>query len=218
MSTPNATQSAVLTAARFLRWLPMITFGFIAAQIFNERPSVPLTAVSLVLRLRRRRGDRTFKDRYLDISFPYFMVCLFAAGIHPNPRTQSFFWGQCALVAWALWSLRSRRFGISIWLAGAGRGHRSGVSRRIWHQPGGTGHAKFQRAVDGAPFWPRRTDPRQSMTSIGQIGRLKLSAKIVIRLEPRNCRAGAGLFARGQLSELQRAEPDLDVRRSAQRF
>ena len=184
ISTPNATQSAVLTGARFMRWLPMITFGFIVAQIFNERPSVPLTAVSLVLRLRRRRGDRTFKDRYLDISFPYFMLCLFAAGIHPDPRTQSFFWGQCALVAWALWSLRSRRFGISIWLLALAVVTGLGIL-------GGFGINQAERAIQNFNAqWMTRlfghgvADPRQSITSIGQIGRLKLSAKIVIRLEP----------------------------------
>ncbi len=182
-ATPNATQSAVLTGARFLRWLPMTTFGFIAAQTFNLRPSVPLTAVSLVLRLRRRRGDPTFQGHYLDISFPYFMVCLFAAGFHPNMQTQSFFWGQCVLVAWALWSLRSRRFGLSIWLAALAAVIGLGFM-------GEFGINQAERAIQNfnaqwmTRFFGRYTDPRQSITSMGQIGKLKLSAKIIIRLEP----------------------------------
>src|ERR1700690_876843 len=49
----NAVNSSLQTATRFLRWLPMTTFALMAAQIFNGRPSVPLTAVSLVLRWRQ---------------------------------------------------------------------------------------------------------------------------------------------------------------------
>ncbi|HEX5400063.1 MAG TPA: hypothetical protein VFY06_13545, partial [Verrucomicrobiae bacterium] len=106
----EAARSGLQNATRFLRWLPLSTFGLVAAQTFNLRPSVPLTAVSLVLRWRRRRGDTTFKEQYLDVSYPYFMVCLFSAGIQPNLQKQSFFLGLGALVAWALWALRSRRF------------------------------------------------------------------------------------------------------------
>ena len=111
----NALNSGVLTATKSLRWLPMTMFPFIAAQVFNERQSVPLTAVSFVLRWRRRKGDRAFTGQYVDISYPYFIVCLFSAGIHANTETQAYFWGECALIVWALWSLRSRRFGVGVW-------------------------------------------------------------------------------------------------------
>ena len=87
----TAFNAAALTSTRFLRWLPLATFPFIAAQIFNARPTVPLTAVSLVLRWRRRKGDRAFAGHYLDISFPYFMVCLFSASIQTNVGSQTYF-------------------------------------------------------------------------------------------------------------------------------
>ncbi|HEY5041724.1 MAG TPA: transglutaminase domain-containing protein [Verrucomicrobiae bacterium] len=179
----NVVNSGVQTATRFLRWLPMTTFAFMAAQAFNERPSVPLTAVSLVLGWRRRRGDQAFAGHYLDVSFPYFMVCLFSAGIHTNLGTQTLFWGECALATWALWSLRSRRFGMAAWLAALAMVIGLGFL-------GEFGINQAQVAIQNfnaqwlARFFGQHTDPLQSMTSMGQIGRLKLSAKIVVWLEP----------------------------------
>jgi hypothetical protein len=73
----NAANSGVVTAIRFMRWLPMTTFPFVAAQMFNVRPSVPLTAISMVLRWRRSKGDPAFAGRYFSISYLYFIVCLF---------------------------------------------------------------------------------------------------------------------------------------------
>ena len=180
----TAANSSVQTAIRFLRWLPMTTFPFMLAQAFNERPTVPLTAVSLVLRWRRRHGDRAFAGRCLDISHAYFFVSLFSAGVHANTGTQTYFWGQAVLLAWALWRVRSRRFGIVPWLLALaavlalGFGEMAGINRA-------SGAIQNFNAQWISRFFNQRTDPLESMTSMGRIGRLKLSAKIIIRLQPR---------------------------------
>jgi hypothetical protein len=177
--------SSVLTAIRFLRWLPMTTFPFMLAQAFNARPSVPLTAISLVLRWRRRQGDRAFAGRYLDISHAYFFVGLFSAGVHTNTGGQIYFWGQFLLLGWALWFARSQRFGLIPWLLALaavlaiGFGEMAGISRA-------SGAIQNFNAQWMARFFQTRTDPLESVTSMGRIGRMKLSAKIVIRLEPRH--------------------------------
>jgi hypothetical protein len=182
--TNNDGGAGALATTRFLRWLPLTTFAFIAAQTFNVRQTVPLTAVSLVLRWRRRKGDRAFTGRYLDISFPFFMACLFSAGIHSNAGGQTFFWGECALLTWALWSLRSRRFGRSAWFAAILLVLALGFL-------GEFSITQAQRAIQNfdsqwlMQFFPQRTDPLQSMTSMGRIGKMKLSAKIIIWLEPK---------------------------------
>jgi hypothetical protein len=184
-SVSNAANSTVLTTTRFLRWLPMTTFPFVAAQMFNARQSVPLTAISPVLRWRRRKGDKAFAGRYVNISFPYFIVCLFSAGIHTNEGTQTYFFGNVVLIAWALWSLRSRRFGIVIWLCALAAAVGLGFL-------GEFGIGQAQQLIENfnaqwmARFLQQRTDATQSMTTIGKIGELKLSSRIVIRLEPQN--------------------------------
>ena len=95
------------------------------------------------------------------------------------------FWGQAALLAWALWPLRSRRFGVIVWTGALAVAIGLGFSSQH-------GIGELQRLLEGynaqwmASFMRHRTDASQSMTAIGQIGRLKLSPQIVIRLDPKN--------------------------------
>lgn len=179
----NAGSSGVPAATRFLRWLPMTLFAFIAAQNFNLRPSVPLTGISLVLRWRRRKGDQAFAGHYLNVSYPYFIICVFASGIHANTGTLTYYWGLCVLIGWALWSIRSPRFGLGTWLAVLALVFVMGFAEMV-------GINQMQRALQNfnaqwmARFFGQRTDPLQSTTRMGRIGQLKLSAKIVIWLEP----------------------------------
>ena len=108
------TRNVGLSATTFLRWLPMTLFLLVAAQMYSERGSVPLAAISLIIRLRRKGG--AVAERNANVSYPYFIVCLFSAGIHTNEGEHSYFWGQVVLLAWALGALRSRRFGMVTWL------------------------------------------------------------------------------------------------------
>ena len=123
---PGAAQNASVTGVRasnaFFRWLPMTLFLFMLAQSFSAREKIPWTAISFYSLRRAQRERKSARippsGVGLNISYPYFMVCLFSAGIHPNTLGTSFFWGQCALTVWALWPFRSRRCGIAVW-AGA---------------------------------------------------------------------------------------------------
>src|ERR1017187_4049936 len=165
----------------------MIFFLFMAAQAFSSREGVPPETISVILRLRwqraRRLGQTLPAARNVDISYPYFMLCLFAASFHPR-EDQSFYWGLCALVTWALWPYRSRRFGLAVWAGALGVAILLGYNgqRGVW---------RMYRLLEfyNAQWFVRQAgggaDPRQSKTALGRIGRLKGSSKIVIRLEPR---------------------------------
>src|ERR1019366_4205147 len=131
----------------------------------------------------RRLGRPLPAARSVDVSYPYLMLCLLAASFHTSDD-ETFFWGLCALLPWALWSHRSRRYGVLIW-AGAlatvmvlGYKGQHGVGR-LYRLFDNYNAQWFSRAAAGG------TDPMQSRTMLGQIGRLKSSNKIVIRLEPR---------------------------------
>jgi transglutaminase-like putative cysteine protease len=182
-SVRNASVASVLTATTMLRWLPLTCFPLIAAQVYNVRPSVPLTAISLVLRWRRRRGEHAFEGRYLNVSYPYFMVTVFAAGIHANHEEHTYFWGQSVLILWALWALRSRRFGLRDWALALAAVVALGFLGQL-------GISQAERMAQNltarwmARFLQSKTDAAQSMTSMGQLGEMKLSPRIVIRLEP----------------------------------
>ena len=180
-----AARSAGIAATSFLRWMPGTLFLFVAAQKFSERETVPLSAISDIFRWQRRRQAGALAERNVDVTYPYFMVCLFSAGIHTNEGSRSYFWGECILLAWALWSLRSRRFGVAIWLCAFGLAVALGYS-------GARGIGLMARAAENfnaqwmQRFFRQRFDPTQSITAIGEIGRLKLSPRIVIRLKTRN--------------------------------
>ena len=181
-SAVAAARNAGVSATTFLRWLPMTMFLFVAAQKFSERGAVPLSAISVLIRRRRKGSAET--ERNLDVSYPYFIVSLFSAGIHTNAGTHTYFWGQAVLIAWALWPLRSRRFGIIAWLGALAAVIGLGFF-------GQHGIGELQRALEGynaqwmMNLMRQRTDASQSVTAIGQIGKLKLSSRIVIRLEPK---------------------------------
>lgn len=189
---PSAAIGVGATSARafasWTRWMPMVFFLFAAAQSYSPREGIPLEVISLILRRRwrkaRQEGRPTPASQSVNVGYPYFAVCLLAASAHSvvNP---AFFWGLCALLAWGLWPRRSLRFSIAIWAATLGLAAAAGYFGQLGILP-------LQRLIEGYnPQWfansgRRNVDPEQTRTFLGQVGRLKLSGKIVIRLEPKN--------------------------------
>ena len=173
------------TAASLIRWLPFIFILFVAAQAFSVRQQVPLHAISLILQWRikqaKKRGLPPPPVRHVDVAYPYFAVCLFAASVH-HSGDNNYFWGLCALLAWAFWMRRPRRFAVVIWAAALSLVIALGYT-------GARGIGFLQRYVENFNIqmfanWLGRnqTDYTQSHTQFGQIGRIKTSPRIVIRL------------------------------------
>lgn len=188
MTQRNAGVAAARTTSALLRWLPMIFFLFIAAQAYSSREAIPLHIISLILRYRwktaRKLGLPAPAVRTFNISYPFFGLCLFSASIHAAENT-TFFWGFCGLMAWGLWPQRSARFGLALWTLAL-----SFVI--VLSYFGQKGIGQFQSYLGNLnPQWlsgfsRRRFDPTQSQTEIGNLGRVKTSPKIVIRLVAKN--------------------------------
>ena len=184
----NAGNASARTVSALIRWLPMIFFLFMAAQAYSSREGIPPETISLIMRLRwqkaRKLGRSLPAARTVNISYPYFMLCLLAASFHGS-ENETFFWGLCVLVPWALWSHRSPRHGVVIWagaLAAAivlGYCGQRGIGR-LYRLFDNYNASWFTRADGGG------ADLMQSKTALGQIGMLKGSARIAIRLEPRD--------------------------------
>jgi transglutaminase-like putative cysteine protease len=180
--------SSLKTSTTFFRWLPMLLFFFAAAQTFSTREKIPLTAISIISRWRSRHDEKQGHAQVgytLNVSYPYFIICLFAASIHTNEDDSSFFLGQCVLIFWALWRFRSRRSGILIWTLALAIVMAFGYS-------GQRGIGFLQRNSEGfvvrllSRLMQPRVDPAETITSMGQIGELKLSSRIVIRLHTKD--------------------------------
>lgn len=188
-SERDAGVASARTAASLIRWIPMIFFLFIAAQAFSVRQEVPLHVISLILQRRWKKAKKSGRPmpaaQGVDVAYPYFALCLFAASVHRNQNSY-FFWGLCTLLAWVLWVRRPRRFGLAVWLLALGLAIGFGYA-------GARGITLLQRYVDGfnvqmlSQLLARnRTDPAKSETQIGSIGQIKTSPRIVIRLEPKS--------------------------------
>ncbi|HEX2438594.1 MAG TPA: transglutaminase-like domain-containing protein [Methylomirabilota bacterium] len=156
-----------------IQWLPLLLFPVLACQLYSVAGGVE-TAVFFWS--QRTRPDTTTR---VDLGPPYFVLSLLSASAANAPRT--FYGGLVVLAAWALWSVRGRsplwRWILAV-LVAVGIG---------W--AGHLGLAAAQRVVERraqALFlsWMRRDpDPSRTATSLGEIGELKLSDRIVMRVE-----------------------------------
>jgi len=184
----DASAATARTAASLVRWLPMVFCLFIAAQIYSSREGIPPETISMILRWRWKRAQKAGKalppSRSVDVSYPYFALCLFASSVHPG-EDNSFFWGLCVLLSWALWPQRSKRFSIAVWAATI-------VMVIALGYTGQKGLSRVQGYIANLnPQWlfgygHRHFDPAQSHTDLGSISRLKISGTIVVRLETKD--------------------------------
>ncbi|KAB2649765.1 MAG: transglutaminase domain-containing protein [Verrucomicrobia bacterium] len=183
----SASTASARTAAQVIRWLPMIFFPFLVAQTFSTRESIPLATISLILQRRWKKakslGLPSPISRGFSIVYPYFCATLLAASFHPSDDN-SFFWGFCVLLTWVLWTQRSHRFAVAVWfgvLAVA-------VAIGFFGQRGASqAQAYLTNKLNSqwfANLIRRSENPYQSRTSMGIVGKLKLSDRIVIRLQP----------------------------------
>jgi transglutaminase-like putative cysteine protease len=117
----------------------------------------------------------------MNVGYVYFALCLFAASIHVS-EDEKFFWGVCVLVTWALWPQRSHRFALPLWAAALGLA----IAGAYFGQRG-LGHLQSYISNLNPPwlsaYGRHRFDAASSRTELGSIGRIKASAKIVIRLQ-----------------------------------
>lgn len=163
-----------------LQGLPLTVFPLVACQLYSAAGVVD--ASIFFWSLRRRANDQPdYPGVPVDLAYPFVALTLLSASA-ANERTGVFFAGFAAMAAWALWGVRPRRYAPALWalvMAGAiGLG---------W--AGHVGIAEAQYALErAASAWfldllRRETDPYRSSTALGQVGELKLSPRIVLRVE-----------------------------------
>jgi transglutaminase-like putative cysteine protease len=174
----NKTTRSVLI---FFQWLPMIFFPFLLVQRFSTRSTIDFSTFSLFARRRRARLGSAWRGSAIDVTYPYLAVVLVASGAG-NHRSLAFFAGASVLVVWALWPQRSRRYSPAVWAALVMMATGLGFANAM-------GLEALERVVENVRFeWlssllGSRTDQTQSRTALGSIGRLKLSGRIVLRVE-----------------------------------
>jgi protein-glutamine gamma-glutamyltransferase len=177
----GATTDAPRVLTLVFQWFPLVALPLVAAQVFSTSPGVD---VRIFLWSQRKKADAegTPATHTLDLRYPYFVICILAASA-ANVRGMGFYAGATALTAVALWSARPRVVRPAVW-----GGLFLLVAALGW--VGHVGLHQAQRAVEAVALewlaeWMRRdTDPFRSSTAIGSIGRLKLSDRIILRVDP----------------------------------
>ena len=162
----------------FFQWLPVICAPLLIAQAYSTSDRVDLHAL---LFFREGTGDRQ-QLFPLDLTYPYFASCILATSA-ANVRDSFFYLGAVALIGGAFLSLRSPRFSAGLFLCllllSTGLG-------MVSH----TGMHNLQLALQHKTsrffyrFYRPQTDPNRVSTAIGDIGSVKLSNQIVLRLKP----------------------------------
>lgn len=184
-ATRAAGETSQKTAAVLMQWFPMIFALFSLAHTLSRRGALPLTVFSLILRRSQRRDEASLlADRTVKVDWVFFALCLVSASINTR-EGPGFFLGLAALLAWAMWSQRSRRYRLVWWLV-------------VFTAAGGMGYygqqelGDLRRMIENwTPQFPwrataRRTSPDHVYTSLGQIGRIKDSGRIVMRAEAKD--------------------------------
>ena len=139
----------------------------------------------------------------MNVSYPYFMLCLFAASFHTS-EDETFFWGLCALLAWALWPQRSRRYRRGDLGGRPGGGHCAGLQRAAGRRAASTGCLRIT-----TPQWfsrvgrrRRRPDAEQDLAGPDWPAERLQQDRHSPRAQGRQ--PGAGAAARSQLPHLER--------------
>ena len=163
-----------------LEWLPLILLGLVMCQIYSVAGTVDLSI--FFWSLRRRANERPdTPGRPVDLTYPYVALAILSASA-ANVRTGTFFAGATLLAGWALWEARRPRYAFAVWVATFAVAVIAGWAGHI-------GVAAAQRAIERvAQAWlldvmRRETDPFKSSTALGEIGEVKLSTRILLRVE-----------------------------------
>ena len=165
-----------LPILQIVEWLPLVLAPLMLAQLYSSAGRIELSA--LFLSLRADAAGVLARER-VDLAFAYAAICVLAAGA-ANVRTPWYFAAAAALALWGLWNVRSRRYPLWLWIgmatftvAVAYAGHH-GLSRlQTWI---------FNIAIEYLRLDLARADPYRATTDIGQIGELKSSDRILLRV------------------------------------
>lgn len=157
------------------QWMPLVLLPLALAQAWSTTREIDLSVLFWSLRRNPMRRART-----LNLAYPVFALWLLAASA-ANRQDAAFYPGLVLLTAWPLLLARPRSYaapiaaGMLLAAAAAGYGGQLGL------------HQAQQWLEAAAPDWiagnGTRTDPYRSSTDIGSLGELKLSQRILLRVE-----------------------------------
>ncbi len=173
------TERSIFIIFILLQWLPVAFFPLILSQRYSMQGRVDLRAMSLIFRKRDKNGQHSLPTA-LDISYPYFALCILSAGFG-NVRSHNFYVGMLVLAAWALWRVRPRHTSPVIWALVFLMACYGGFVGHV----GLHGLQQFLETKGLLWFYDlgrEDADPYQSVTGMNHINALKPSSRVMFRV------------------------------------
>ncbi len=163
---------------KFFQWLPVSLFLMMLAQVYGNQETIPLRVFSW---MARRSPDSALAKKRFNISWFYFVLCVIG-GSATSRASVYFFPAVVLLILLGLMAARPRRISLGRWAA---------LVLIVGVVGFGTARALLviQNRVEASLFqwvlshFRREYDFRETRTSIGNVGRLKLSGQIVLRVK-----------------------------------
>ena len=176
-----------------LALLPFLLFLLILAQTWSVQGNIKPGA--LFISMRKLNPDEPgINYNGIDLSFPYLIVCIISASAG-NQQENLFFVFVIILVTWALWSLRPRQTRIHLWLSLL-------ILSVAISYAGQFGIFRLQQLTEDTflqwfeQFMWRSRDPNRTTTAIGSLGKLKLSDRIMVRVDTHGEKLDRPLYLR----------------------
>lgn len=166
------------TLLDLLQQIPIPFFPLLACQYYGVAGGIDSSALFYSARQKRKK-DPEAPRKVVDIGLPFALACVLSASA-ANART-TFFMGFLVLSVWALWKTRPRRYRRSLWIplillaAGAGYAAQNGL-----HTLQGYVEQAFLDWYGDS--LETKEDAYRTFTHLGDMGRLKLSHRIVMRI------------------------------------
>lgn len=174
ITQPPLGNAVILTT----QWSPIIFFPLFAMQIYGG-----LSGIELSVLFSSLRGNRTGGNELIDLRPIYLIVCLLGAAMLPPSNDVSYYQGLGFITLWALWPLRRPNRIPFIWVLNFFIAIIMGFSI-------GIGLNVLQAELEEyiivwlSGIYRDNTDPYRTITAIGDMGRLKLSERVMVRVWP----------------------------------
>ena len=162
-----------------LSLLPMLLYLLILAQVYSLQGYIRPSA--LFISLRRIESADPGNYQGIDLSYPYLFVCLVSASAG-NHHPFLFYIFVVILISWTLWCLKLKHTNNYLWVflimvaIFVGYGGQLGMKHLQ-----SVAESKFVGWFD--QFMWRNRDPQRTSTAIGSLGKLKLSDRIMVRVD-----------------------------------
>ncbi len=165
---------------KVLELLPFALLIIMLAQNYSIQNSIKTSALFISI---RRMGNKASPNILYEtnISLPYVFLCLISAS-SGNKYNEVFFFSSCLIIAWALWGLRAKHYSLIYWFTPIV----IVVSLSFLTQQGiqqlqANAEIFFLDLFEQYGF--KNKNPDRTSTSIGTLGRLKLSDRIIFRVK-----------------------------------